>query len=268
MSETIGFIGLGALGTPIAGNLLDAGYSLRVHNRTAAKTDPLVARGALRADRPADAAASGGVVVTLLWDDASVEAVVCSADFLDRLGEGGLHVSMSTVSPAGSRALAALHARHGSHFVEAPIFGRPEAAAARKLWIPIAGPKAAKDRIRPLLDAMGAQGVFDFGEEIGAATTVKLAGNFLIISAAASLAEALSLAESTGVDPRAVVDMLTATLFPAPIYQSYGRRIAEGTATINASPIPAKDLGLFRRSAAAAGSPTRITDLLLALRTG
>lgn len=266
MTETLGFIGLGALGVPVASNLLQAGYRLRVHNRTPAKADPLIARGATWAARPADAATPGGIVVTLLWDDASVEATVASEDFLPRLGQGGVHVSMSTVSPDASRRLARSHAWHGSHLVEAPIFGLPAAAAARKLWIPFAGPEAAKKRVRPLLEAMGAQAVFDFGDQVGAATTVKLAGNFLIISAAASLTEALSLAKGNGVDPQAVVDMLTATLFPAPIYRNYGRSVAEGIAGLNRSAIPGKDLGLFQRSAEAVGSPARIADLLLSLR--
>lgn len=266
MPETIGFIGLGNLGRPIAANLLAAGYELLVHNRTAAKADALVALGAKRADRAADAVTPGGIVVTLLWDDASVEDVVTSDGFLTRLGPGGVHVSMSTISPAGSRSLAALHARHGSVLVEAPIFGRPEAAEARKLWIVCAGPQDAKDRVRPLFDAMGAQGVFDFGETIGAAETVKLIGNFLIISAGAALAEALSLASKTGLDPHAVVNMLTATLFPAPIYQTYGRAIAAGTATIGQSPIPTKDLGLFKLTAQTVASPTAISGLLLDLR--
>ena len=103
---------------------------------------------------------------------------------------------------------------------------------------------------------MGAQGIFDFGEEVGAATLVKLVGNFLIISAARSMSEALGMARSHGVDPRAVVDMLTQTLFPAPIYQSYGKRIAEGTASFGQSKIPLKDVGLFRRTAREGGVPT------------
>jgi len=263
MGGGVGFFGLGALGAPVAANLLDAGCALRVHNRSPAKADPLIARGAVWAPRPADALTPGGIVATLLWDDASVEEVVRSDGFLARLGEGGVHISMSTISPEGARALAALHAAHGSHLVEAPIFGVPAAAVARKLWMPIAGPKAAKDRVGPLLEAMGAQGMFDFGEEPGAAVTVKLAGNFLIIAAGAALTEALALARGQGVAPQAVVDMLTATLFPTPIYQTYGRAIAEGAAARPRSPIPGKDLGLFRNTAAASASPTRLADLLL-----
>lgn len=266
MTETIGFIGLGALGAPVAANLLAAGYRLRVYNRTPAKADPLVAKGAVRAESPADAAQPGGIVVTLLWDDASVEAVVASDGFLKRLGEGGLHLSMSTISPEGSKKLAAIHAAHGVDFVEAPIFGRPDAAIARGLWIPVAGAQAAKDRVRPVLEAMGAKGVFDFGERIGAATTVKLVGNFLISSAARSLMEGLTMAERNGADPMAVVEMLTTTLFPAPIYQSYGRMIAQKTVPATQSPIGAKDLGLFISTAARVGAPSPVASLLSALQ--
>jgi 3-hydroxyisobutyrate dehydrogenase-like beta-hydroxyacid dehydrogenase len=146
--------------------------------------------------------------------------------------------------------------------IEAPIFGRPEAAVTQKLWIPFAGPQGAKERVRPLLWAMGAQGIFDFGEEVGAATLVKLVGNFLIVSAARSLGEALSMAEKNGVDPKAVVDMLTHTLFPAPIYESYGKMIAEKTVPFTQSKIPLKDVGLFKKTAQQVESSTPIAGLL------
>jgi 3-hydroxyisobutyrate dehydrogenase-like beta-hydroxyacid dehydrogenase len=268
MSETIGFIGLGQLGLPIATNLLNAGYALLVNNRTASKAESLVAQGAQLATRPVDAVTTGGIVVTILWDDASVESVVMSDGFLEQLGPNGIHLSMSTVSPEMSKKLAAIHAQHGSIFVEAPIFGRPEAAVARQLWIPFAGPQVAKERVRPLLTAMGGQGIFDFGEEVGTATLVKLVGNFLISSAVRSLSEALSMAEKNGVDPKAVVDMLTQTLFPAPIYQSYGKMIAEKTVSFSQSKIPLKDIGLFKNAAQQVEAPTPIASLLYDLLRG
>jgi len=218
MSETIGFIGLGTLGLPIANNLLNAGYSLLVYNRTASKAESLVAQGAQLMTRPVDAVMTGGIVVTIVWDDAALESVVMSAGFLEQLGPNGIHLSMSTVLPETAKKLAAMHAQHGSIYIEAPVFGRPEAAVAQKLWIPFAGPQIPKERVRPLLKAMGGQGIFDFGEEVGAATLVKIAGNFLISSAGYSLREALSMAEKNGVDPKAVVDMLTQTLLPAPTF--------------------------------------------------
>jgi 3-hydroxyisobutyrate dehydrogenase-like beta-hydroxyacid dehydrogenase len=144
------------------------------------------------------------------------------------------------------------------------VFGRPDAAVARQLWIPCAGPAAAKTRVRPILEAMGAAGVFDFGEEVGAATTVKLIGNFLIGAAARSLAEGLAAAEANGCDPKTVVAMLTTTLFPAPIYQSYGRMLAEKTLVVipSQADIGRKDLGLFRAMAAEAGAPTPMVDFM------
>lgn len=262
MSETVGFIGLGHLGLPMATNLRNAGYALRVYNRTASKADSLVAQGAYLASRPADAVTSGGIVATIVWNDAALESVVMSDGFLERLGPGGIHLSMSTVLPETSKKLAAIHAQHGSAYVDAPIFGRPEAAVARNLWIPFAGPQQARERVRPLLKAMGGQGIFDFGEEVGAANLVKLVGNFLIVSAGYSMREALTMAEQNGVDPQAVVDMLTGTLFTAPIYQSYGKRIAENTTPFSQNAIPLKDVGLFKKTAQQVESPTPIASLL------
>ena len=108
MSETIGFIGLGHLGLPLATNLLHAGYPLRVYNRTASKADSLVAQGAQQATRPVDAVTTGGIVVTIVWDGADLESVVMSDGFLEQLGPGGIHLSMSTVLPETAKKLAAV----------------------------------------------------------------------------------------------------------------------------------------------------------------
>jgi 3-hydroxyisobutyrate dehydrogenase-like beta-hydroxyacid dehydrogenase len=265
MIETIGFIGLGDLGLPVATNLLNAGYALRVYNRTASKAEHLVAKGAQLAARPIDVVTRGGIVVTLVWDGVAVESIVTSDGFLEQLGQGGVHIAMSTMLPETSKKLATLHAQHGIAYVEAPIFGVPAAAVARQLWIPFTGPQQAKERIRPLLTAMGAQGVFDFGEEAGAANIVKLIGNFLIGSAGYSMREALSMARNNGVDPGAVIDMLTNTLFNAPIYKSYGKRIAENNAPFGHNPIPLKDVGLFQETAQEVHTSTPVADLVLNL---
>src|SRR5712691_6315001 len=139
MRETVGFIGLGNMGTPIASNLAAAGYPLRVWNRTASKVEPLLQRGAERASRPAEAVSRGSVAVTMVADDRALEGIT-SKEFLEALGAGGLHISMSTVAPATARRLAAHHAEAGSAYVAAPVFGRPDAATARKLWICASGP--------------------------------------------------------------------------------------------------------------------------------
>ena len=264
MNETIGFIGLGALGQPVAHNLLKAGYQLKIYNRTASKAEPLKALGAEIASRPADTLTPGGMVVTVVSNDKALEEVVMSEGFLTRLGAGGIHLSMSTVSPALARKLSALHTQHGSFYVEAPVFGRPEAAAAQLLWICTAGPLEAKARVRPLLEAMG-QGIFDFGEEIGAALTVKLCGNFMGSAAIRAMREALAMVKKSGGDPTKVIDMLTQTLFSAPIYQSYGKVIAldpEHFSQGALSWIPLKDLGLFQDAATQVGSQATLAHFL------
>ena len=134
MSMEAGFIGLGAMGLPMATNLVAAGVKLRVHNRTASKAEPLVAKGAVLAASAGDAAASGGIVMTMLADDAAVESVVTGANGIAaQLGPGGIHVSMSTIAPATSHRLASYHAEHGSIYVAAPVFGRPDNAVPRVL---------------------------------------------------------------------------------------------------------------------------------------
>ena len=227
MSEVIGFIGLGSMGLPMATNLIKAGYRLQVYNRTAQKAEPLVAQGAKLAERPSDVVESGGIAVTMLANDKALEeAVLGENGILEKLGAGGIHLSMSTVSPATAKHLAAQHQQQGSHYLAAPVFGRPDAAAAKKLWISLSGNEAAKARVLPILNDLG-QKVFDFGEEVGAANVVKLAGNFMIISAIEAMAEAFTLAEKNGIDRTQIAELFGQTLFACPIYQNYGRMIAQ-----------------------------------------
>lgn len=263
MNETIGFIGLGNLGLPMATNLFNAGYSLTVYNRTASKAAPLVAQGVRLVSRPVEAVTSGGIVVTILWDDASVESIVTSDGFLEQLGPGGIHISMSTVSPDTSRKLATLHAKHGSILVEAPIFGTTQAAIARQLSIPMAGPQKDKERVRPILEALGGLNIFDFGEKVGAANQVKLVGNFMITSAVYTIREALTMVEKNGGDPKAVIDMLTQTLFNAPIYKRYGQMVVDKEDHLfTQNNIPLKDVGIFKKSSQQVESPIPVSSLL------
>jgi 3-hydroxyisobutyrate dehydrogenase-like beta-hydroxyacid dehydrogenase len=263
MSERIGWIGLGELGLPMALNLLDGGYFLSVYNRTRSKAEPLVERGAQLANGPLEVAATGGVVVSVLWDSDTTESLITS-EFLSRM-DGGVHIGMCTGSPEAAHRLAKLHEDHGSAYVEAPIFGRPDAARARQLTIPYAGPQEAKDRVKALLTAMGGQTLFDMGTQPGVPTVIKQLGNFLIISAARSLMEGLTIAECAGVDAMAAVNLLTETLFPAPIYRNYGKAFAEKRNPLTTSQIPAKDLGLFNRLAEEHGLSNPITQALLQL---
>lgn len=226
MSETIGFIGTGMMGEPMARNLLRAGLGVKVYNRTAQKLQALAGEGAQPVQTPADVVVKNGVVVTMLANDQAVEEVAFGPNgFGPSLG-GGVHVSMSTISPATSERLAKEHRAQGSHYVAAPVFGRPDAAAAKKLWICASGEPAAKERVRPLFDAMG-QGVFDFGDRPGAANIVKLSGNYLILAATQAMAEAFTLAEKNGIPRTAVADLFGKTLFACPVYQAYGKFVAE-----------------------------------------
>jgi len=252
MSTEIGFIGLGAMGTPMAVNLTAAGYKLRVYSRTASKADALVATGAIRVERPGDAAQTGGVAITMLADDAALEQVTLGAGGLaERLGTGGIHISMSTVAPATTRRLAEHHAACGNSIIAAPVFGRPDAAKAKRLWVLASGPATQKAAIRPLLEAMG-QAIFDFGEEPGAANVAKLVGNFLIAANLEAMSEAFAMAEKQGVERAAVADMLAKTLFACPIYQGYGKAIAEKRFTPVGfrMPLGLKDVELALKTAA------------------
>jgi 3-hydroxyisobutyrate dehydrogenase-like beta-hydroxyacid dehydrogenase len=222
----ISFIGLGNMGQPIAANLLKAKFDLTVWNRTPERADGLVAAGAARA-ATLEAASRADTVITMLADDGAVERVVFEGRLVERLPRGAVHVSMSTISVRLAQRLAAAHEEHGSIYVSAPVFGRPEAASAAKLFVVTAGPESALDRSQAIFDAVG-QRTFRFGDRPEIANLVKLSGNFLIASVLESLAEALALVRKSGIDPHAYIDMLTATLFSAPVYRTYGNLIADG----------------------------------------
>lgn len=227
MNNIVGFIGLGRMGLPIAMNLVESDYKLHVYNRTPQKAQPLVDKGAELGNSPADVVKPGGIVISMLANDQALEDVVLGEHgILEKLGSAGVHISMSTVSPTTAENLAQQHEQQGSHYLAAPVFGRPDAAAARKLWICLSGNGAAKERVLPLLNLLG-QKVFDLGEQVSAANVVKLSGNFLIISAIEAMAEAFTLAEKNGIDRSQVAELFGQTLFACPIYQNYGRMIAQ-----------------------------------------
>ena len=247
-----GFIGLGQMGRAIAANLLKAGHELTVWNRSPDKAADLVAQGARLAATPADAA-GGDVVMTMLADDRAVEAVVYGAEGI--LASPALHVSHSTISVELAGRLAADHAEQ-SGFVSAPVFGRPAAAQAAKLFVVAAGEEQAIDRCLPLFEAIG-QRVFRVGTSPAAANLVKLGGNFMIMAAIEAMAEAMALVEAGGVDRRAMLEVLTGTLFGAPVFQTYGEILAEDRfrpAGFTA-PLGLKDMNLVDAAATASGVP-------------
>ena len=261
MSKRVGFIGLGNMGAPIALNLLRAGFSLKVFNRTASKAKSLASHGAQVATSAADVAAAGGIVCTMLSDDTALEEVCSGEDsFVKRLGAGGSHVSMSTISPATARRLAEEHERFGVAYVAAPVFGRPEAAAAAKLFACVSGTAAAKKRAEPLLQAIG-QGVVDFGEDPGAANVVKLCGNFLVAATVEALAEMLILGEKNGVSRKAIAEMIGKF---SPLHHSYASIMAEERfepAGFRLA-LGLKDINLILGTAATSVTPLPLASLL------
>jgi 3-hydroxyisobutyrate dehydrogenase-like beta-hydroxyacid dehydrogenase len=225
----IGFIGLGNMGHGMAANLLKAGHHVTVYNRSPAKAEALVQQGATAARTIAEAC-SGEVVFTMLADDRAVENVTLgdpdgAQGIVASLGQGATHVSSSTISVAMSQRLAAAHAEAGQQYVAAPVFGRPEAASAAKLFVIAAGGPQVLQPLVPLFDAIG-QRTFVVSDQPHTANLVKLSGNFLIASAIESVGEAVALVTKAGVDRLQYVDILTSTLFAAPVYQTYGGLIA------------------------------------------
>jgi 3-hydroxyisobutyrate dehydrogenase-like beta-hydroxyacid dehydrogenase len=223
----IGFVGLGQMGQGMAANLLKAGHNLRVYNRSADKAAGLVAQGAVLAKTPG-AAAHGAAVVTMLADDHAVEAVAFGPDgIIAALAPGAIHMSCSTISVALAERLAAAHAKAGQRFVSAPVFGRPDAAAAARLFIAAAGAPDALADCAPLFAAM-------------------------------------ALVGKGGVDLHAYLDLLTSTLFSAPVYKTYGALIAGGVFEPAgfAAPLGQKDIRLTLAAAEGLRVPMPLASLL------
>lgn len=259
----IGFIGIGKMGAGMASNLLKAGHHVTVYNRTPAKAEALIAQGAQIATSIAEAC-RGDAVITMLANDKAVESIVLGRDgILASLRPGAVHVSSSTISVALSRRLADAHASADQCFVAAPVFGRPEAAAAGWLFVVAAGDSAAVRKAMPLLEAIG-QKTFVVSDVPEAANLVKLSGNFLIASVLESLGEALALITKGGIDRQQYVELLTSSLFNAPIYKTYGGLIAGGKFEPAgfAAPLGHKDINLVMAAAEELRVPLPLASLL------
>jgi 3-hydroxyisobutyrate dehydrogenase-like beta-hydroxyacid dehydrogenase len=259
----VGFIGLGHMGAGMAANLLKAGHDVTVYNRTRTKVEALVAQGAKAAASLSDAC-RGDAVLTMLANDDAVESVVFSdGGIIGSLPAGAPHISSSTISVALSEKLEAAHAKAGQRFVAAPVFGRPGVAAAGQLFVIAAGGPDTVDAVAPLFDAIG-QKTFVVSETPKAANLVKLSGNFLIASVIESLGEAMALVGKGGVDRRQYLDILTSTLFGAPVYKTYGGLIADGTFEPAgfAAPLGYKDIRLTLAAAEDLRVPLPLASLL------
>jgi len=258
----VGFIGLGAMGSAMASNLLAAGHTLTVWNRSAAATEPLASLGA-RVARSADRAAQGEALCSMLANDQAVREVFLDGGLLDAMDRGTVHVNHATISVALAEELAAEHEKRGLEYVAAPVFGRPDMAAAAKLNILVAGKPAAIERVRPLLEAMGSK-LWPLGEAPERANVAKIAGNFMLAAAIESMAEASALVRAHGLGAAEFLDVMTGTLFAAPAYQGYAKLIAAQRFKPAgfALPLGYKDVGLALSAGAAARVPLPFAGVL------
>lgn len=262
---TIGFIGLGAMGTPMAHNLLNSGFLLRLFNRTASKAAALIERGAVLCESPAEVATEADIVITMLADDAAVEnATIGEEGLLHTLEPDGVHLSMSTISPLLARRLSAMHDLHDQHYVAAPVYGRPPVAEAGQLWIMLSGAdESVRERVRPVLAAMS-RSIHDFGDGPDAAHVVKVCGNYMIGAAIEAMGEAFTLAEKAGVSRQDTYEFLTQSVFASIVYQSYGKLIAaeQYEPAGFALPLGLKDITLAEQLAAETLTPLPLAGVV------
>jgi 3-hydroxyisobutyrate dehydrogenase-like beta-hydroxyacid dehydrogenase len=259
----LGFIGLGRMGSAMAANLVRAGHEVTVFNRTPGKSSALVALGAREAATLAGACRGEAVITMLADDEAAANIAMDSGGLVENLSKGAIHLSMSTISVAMSDRLAQAHAQSGQRYVAAPVFGRPDMAAAAKLFIVAAGDPAAIDACRSVFDALG-QKTSTIGGVPSAANLVKLTANFLQAAVIESLGEAIALIGKAGIDRRAYVELLTSTIFTAPAYKIFGPLIADGTfgTAAFAAPLGYKDIRLALAEAETLRVPMPLASLL------
>jgi len=260
----IGFIGLGNMGAAIAANLLRAGHEVAVWNRTPSRAKSLVEAGASLLANPKAVAAGRDVIFTMLADDAALDSVIDGPEGLAAgMKPGALHVSMSTIAVATADKCVQRHRAVGQRFLCAPVFGRPEAAAAAKLFVVAAGDAADFAVARPLLDAVS-QRVFYLGGTPSAANLVKLCGNFMILSAIEALGEAMALAAKGGIPKKQLLEVLTGTLFDSPVYRNYGSILVEEKFKPAgfAAPLGLKDMRLTGQSAETLRVPMPLLSVL------
>lgn len=256
--KTLGFIGVGNMGQPMARNLLAAGYRLAVHDRDQARGAALTEPGAHQVFRPCDTVTPGGVVLSMVSDDQALLDIVEREDgLLSSIGEGGVHVSMSTVSPMVSKQLAARYAEHGAHYVAATVSGRPDDAAAQRLAIFYAGPAHARERVLPVLRAMGnPQALHDLGDRVEAANGIKLAVNFPIPAVIVALAGAAGMAERFGVprDTFFKIFLASPMFGTGKVFHQYADLISQGLEARGFDVrLGAKDVRLMQASADSVG---------------
>lgn len=258
----IGFIGLGGMGSGIAANLLKAGHRLTVWNRTPGPAERLAEKGAQRAG-DVTGALDADILFSMLANDEAVEAVLLKSGALTQARKGLIHVNHATISVALADRLTDEHRRLGLSYVAAPVLGRPDVAAAGELNVLCAGEPDAVARVRPLLECY-AKAVWPLGETPARANVVKLACNFALASAIETLGETAALVAGYGVEPKALFEVMTGTLFAAPAYRTYAEIIAERRFTPAgfALPLGLKDVRLALQAGEAKAIPLPVASLL------
>ena len=262
--KKIGFIGIGMMGLPMAHNLVKAGYDLSIYNRTPEKASSLIDLGVEAKNNPLDVAKSGGIVMSCVSDDRALTAVAGeNGELAERLGTGGIHISMSTILPKTSARLAGQQSELGGYYVAAPVMGRPDSVLAKKQSYFMAGDESAKKRSRPLLETIGMK-IFDFGSTPENANVAKLAANFLIASAIEAMAEAFTFVSKNHGDADKLLEAVGETLFACPIYQNYGRQILDKNYTkpLFQLPLGLKDIRLIAETATESNTPMRFARVL------
>ena len=266
--KRIGVVGLGQMGHAFAVNLAEDGYQVLVYDRDSERAAALTGARAvagLAELRDCD------IVVTSLPDDDALAAVALGRQGLaSALAPGAVHISTSTVSPAMSRRVAEEHARHRQDYIAAAVLGNPDFARERKLFILAAGPRAALEKVRPLLERLG-QRLFVIGEDAGLANLAKLAANVLTATTLECMGEVLALMEKGGIDGHLAFDMLTNSLFDSRVHKTYGGKIIEGRFSPPgmAVPLAVKDMRLAlaeaERSAVPMPAASLVHDRLVAM---
>lgn len=258
----IGFAGLGGMGSAMAANLLQAGYGVKVWNRSPQAAQPLVSAGAVQARQPEELA-EVDVLITMLANDAATEQVVVESGLLQQLRAGAIHINMATVSVALAKRLALLHAERNVGYIAAPVLGRVDVAAAGKLNILAAGDPLLLAKVQPLFEVLGQQ-TWHFGDQPEQANIVKIAANFTLASAIETMAEGSALVRNYGVSGADYLHMLTSTLFASPAYKGYGGLIAEEKfepAGFKLS-LGMKDVGLALEASANSHTPMPFASVL------
>jgi 3-hydroxyisobutyrate dehydrogenase-like beta-hydroxyacid dehydrogenase len=256
----IGFIGVGSMGRPMAANLAAAGRRVIAYVRRSDHFGELEALG-LKPTTDMGDLLDCDVVISMLPDDDAVSEVVFGADDDDLDGlaaglmPGAIHLSMSTISTAAASVMASEHARHGQGYVAAPVFGNPDAAKARQLFIVAAGVPADIERCRPIFDSLG-QRTFIVGSEPGDANLFKLLGNMMSATALEMLGEVVAVVRKRGLDPQPFIDVMTGAMFGGRAHKIYGDKIAKQVYTPGfVLPLVLKDVRLALAEAEKAGAP-------------